>query len=332
MITSRCIGGACVRCSKEQKTQLTTTMASARKNAKLLRGSAPARNANATPAKNSRRQRDPGSEPGPASPSAAGPSGARLESHVGVQYLLPLLSGGEARGLLGVVVAHLGFQRAALGHPMDDVIVTGEDASGMPATLEIPAKRSIDFTSSDGVFADVVAFAVRAARKPAFDTQRYELAVAIARTTTKIDQHIQEVLKWAREYQDPADFFQRLNQPRVSHRSMREFVEAFRGNMACIDGANDDHAVWRLLRRFQVLAFDFEQAGSMCSLYARDRCASLLEPQQASRAGDLWDGVWALRSPFSGAVSAPSVKSGSEKQPHVYQHEARMDWAINAPD
>ena len=210
---------------------------------------------------------------------------------MGAQYLLPLLSGGEARGLPGVVVMRVAFQRATLDHPMDDVIVTGNDAGGQPATLEIQAKRTIDFTSSDKVFTDVVTFAVRAARKPAFDTERYELAVAIARTTTKIDRHIQEVLKWAREYQDPADFFRRLSQPRVSHRSMREFVEAFRGNMAKGDGPADDHAVWRLLRRFQVLAFDFEQAGSMCALYARERSAALLVPQQASRSGELWDAL-----------------------------------------
>ncbi|MCF8184953.1 MAG: hypothetical protein K9J43_08240, partial [Polynucleobacter sp.] len=174
---------------------------------------------------------------------------------------------------------------------MDDVIVTGIAADGQPATLEVQAKRTIDFTASDTVFTDVVAFAVRAARKPAFDTQRYELAVAIARTTTKIDQHIQEVLKWARDYQEPTEFFQRLNLPRVSHRSMREFVEAFRCNMAKVDEPADDRAVWRLLRRFQVLAFDFEQAGSMCALYARERSAAMLVPLQRSRASELWDAL-----------------------------------------
>lgn len=266
-------------------------MATSRKSARPAPSGAPSRRPKAASTKQSRQRRDPGSEPEPASPAAAGPAGARLESHVGAQYLLPLLSGGEARGLPGVVVARVAFQRATLDHPMDDVIVTGIAADGQPATLEVQAKRTIDFTASDTVFADVVAFAVRAARKPAFDTQRYELAVAIARTTTKIDQHIQEVLKWARDYQEPAEFFQRLNLPRVSHRSMREFVEAFRCNMAKVDEPADDRAVWRLLRRFQVLAFDFEQAGSMCALYARERSAAMLVPLQRSRASELWDAL-----------------------------------------
>jgi hypothetical protein len=238
-----------------------------------------------------RRPRRAGSTPAPASPAAAGPTGARLESHVGAQYMLPLLSGGEARGLPGIVVARVAFQRAGLGNPMDDVVVTGHDAPGQVATLEVQAKRTIEFTAGDVVFADVVAFAVRAAQKPEFDAQRYELAVAIARTSTKIDQHIQEVLKWVREYQDPNEFFRRLNQPRVAHRAMREFVEAFRGHMRAVGATHDDRAVWRLLRRFQILAFDFEQPGSMCALYARERCAALLAPQEASRAGELWDAL-----------------------------------------
>src|SRR5258708_25949972 len=119
------------------------------------------------------------------SSATTGPSGALLEGHVGAQYLLPLLSGGEARGLPGVVVTCVAFQRASLNHPMDDVIVTGNDRQGRPATLELQATRTIAFTANDEVFADVVALACRTAAKPDFGATRYELAVAIARTSTR---------------------------------------------------------------------------------------------------------------------------------------------------
>lgn len=45
--------------------------------------------------------------------------------------------------------------------------------------------------------------ACRAAGKPNFHSTYYELAVAIARTSTTIEQHVQETLRWAREYQEP---------------------------------------------------------------------------------------------------------------------------------
>ena len=154
---------------------------------------------------NSRKPRRAADKDAVASPAAAGPSGAVLEAHVGAQYLLPLLSGGEARGLPGVVVSRVAFQRAALGHPMDDVIITGRDRQGNVATLELQAKRTLVFTTGDKTFADVVALACRSSIKPEFKSTRYELAVAVARTSTKIEQHIQEVLKWARNYQSSKD-------------------------------------------------------------------------------------------------------------------------------
>ena len=223
------------------------------------------------------------------SPAAAGPAGALLEGHVGAQYLLPLLSAGEARGLPGVVVTGVAFQRASLGYSMDDVIVTGHDRRGEPATLEVQAKRTVAFTASDTVFADVVELACRAMRKPDFQATRYEVAVAIARTSTAIEHYVQETLRWAREYQDPVTFFARLNQPKVAHQGMRDFVLALRGHMAKTGAQHQDAEVWLLLSRFQVLAFDCEQTESACGQLARERCAMLLAPQEASRASELWD-------------------------------------------
>ena len=171
------------------------------------RKKASARKSGAMAAKRARPTRRVDEVPSAASPAASGPSGPLLEGHVGAQYLLPLLSGGEPRGLPGVVVTRVAFQRAAFNHPMDDVVVTGHDSQGRHATLELQAKRTIAFTASDRNFADVVALACRSAASPEFKKTRHELAVAIARTSTKIEQHVQDVLKWAREYQDAEGFF-----------------------------------------------------------------------------------------------------------------------------
>jgi hypothetical protein len=272
---------------------------------------AAAKKSGATGAKRARTPRRADDAPSIASPAAAGPSGALLEGHVGAQYLLPLLSGGEPRGLPGVVVTRVAFQRASLNHPMDDVIVSGHDRQGRPATLELQAKRTIAFTASDKIFADVVVLACRAATKPDFPTTRYELAVAIARTSTKIEQHIQDVLKWAREYQNAGGFFGRLNQPGAAHQAMREYVAAFRGHMRTAGAAHDDAAVWQLLSRFQVLAFDFEQPGSVCAQLARERCALLLAPQDAGRAGELWDSLQQIAlqvDAAGGELDAPALR------------------------
>lgn len=222
-------------------------------------------------------------------PAAGGPAGPRLEAHVGAQYLLPLLSGGEARGLPGVRVTQVSFQRGGLGHPMDDVVVTGFDHLGHPATLELQAKRSPDFTASDGDFRKVVAMAGRAAAKPEFKNERYELAVAIARTSTKIERSVQEALRWARASTDAADYFARLDQPGAGGAKLRaDFVEVFRAHLVTAGFPSSDEDLWAILRRFQVLVFDCEQEGSQSSLMARERCALLLADGEQRHCGALW--------------------------------------------
>lgn len=250
--------------------------------------------------------------PAAASPAATGPAGALLEGHVGAQYLLPLLIGGEARGMPGALVTRVAFQRAGFGHPMDDIVITGIDSQGRSATLEVQAKRTIAFTASDSVFADVVALACRASTKPEFTSSRHELAVAIARSSTKIEQYVQVVLKWARDYQDAETFFARLNQQGNADQSMRDFVAIFRKNMQAAGAAHNDDAVWRLMSRFQVLAFDFEQPGSLCALWARDRCATALSNADVGRASELWDTLQQIAleiDAVGGDLDGPTLRS-----------------------
>lgn len=245
-----------------------------------------------------------------ASPAATGPAGPLLETHVGAQYLLPLLTRGEARGLPGVAVNRVQFQRGALGFPLDDVIVTGTDARGETAFLEIQVKRSLEFTPSDPEFARVVAMACHAATKPEFAAARYEVAVALGHSA-RIDRHVRAVLQWARDYQDHDEFFRRLAQPRVAHQNMRDFADAFRAHMRASGARDDPSSAWRLLRRFQVLTFDAEDVGSPDRVLARERCVALLSAEGSARATELWDslGQIALQvDAVGGDLDAPSLQ------------------------
>jgi hypothetical protein len=79
------------------------------------------------------------------------------------------------------------FQRAPEGHPLDDVVVHAHDTQGKPAVLEIQVKKGITFAPSDSIFHSVIGQIVQASRKPQFLTSRYELAIAISKTSQKID-------------------------------------------------------------------------------------------------------------------------------------------------
>ena len=75
-------------------------------------------------------------------PAASGPAGGHFEGQVGASYLLSMLVGAEARGLPGAIIDRIAFQRAAEGHPLDDVIVYAHDPAGQPATLEVQVKSN----------------------------------------------------------------------------------------------------------------------------------------------------------------------------------------------
>lgn len=118
-----------------------------------------------------------------------------------------MLAGAEPRGLPGTTINRVEFQRAAEGHPLDDVIVHAHDADGKSAVLEIQVKRSITFAPTDDTFKKVVHQIVETSCLPDFWTTRTEMAIATSKTSWKIDGPYQDVLRWAREIGSAAVFF-----------------------------------------------------------------------------------------------------------------------------
>jgi hypothetical protein len=198
------------------------------------------------------------------------------------------LTGTEPRGLPGTTIDCVKLQRAAEGHPLDDVVVHAHDARGSSAVLEIQVKRSVTFTPSDPVFRSVVAQIAEASLNPDFPATRYELAIAISRTSHKIDGAYQDVLTWARQLLSAATFFDRIARPGSANDDMRRFVQTFRSHLHDTGTANDEETVWRLLGRLKILVFDFSAQGSASEELAKERAVRALHTDDTPRAGTLW--------------------------------------------
>jgi hypothetical protein len=128
----------------------------------------------------------------------------------------------------------------------------------------------------------------KASRNADFKTIRYELGIAISRTSHNIDGPYQTVLTWARQIGDAATFVTRINRPGSGNPLMRSFVETFRTHLKDEGAPHDDEAVWQLLRRMQILVFDFAATGSASEELAKERAARALHADDAGRAGNLW--------------------------------------------
>ena len=220
-------------------------------------------------------------------PGEGGPGGARLEVKVGAFYLLCLLTETEPRGLAGAVATRVKFQRGYEGHALDDIVVEANNAAGVPVSLEIQAKRTLDFTASDAPFAKVVNQIVSATGEAA----ERPIAAAIARTNTKIERHYQQLLTVARKMGSGAALRRALDADRVVSAGMRDFAKAFADQLAAAGASSDDEALWAVLKRFQILVFDFESPGAISTLLALALAQITLPTADRQRAGELWSAL-----------------------------------------
>ncbi len=220
---------------------------------------------------------------------ASGPAGTHFEAQVGASYLLAMLAGAPARGLPGATIDRVALQQANAGRPLDDVVIHAHDSvSGKPAVLEVQVKRSITFTSADTAFRKVVSQVVKASQRPDFLTQRYELAIATTKGSRKIDGAYQDVLTLARQIGDAATFAAQIELAGVANDDMRAFVKTFKSHLRDEGSPDDNETVWLLLRRLQILTFDFTAPGSASHDLALERSVRVLHTDDGSRAVAFW--------------------------------------------
>ena len=222
------------------------------------------------------------------SPSVTGPAGAHFEAQVVAHYLLSMLASASPRGLPGTTIDRIECQRASDGRPLDDIIVHAHDTQGIPAVLEIQVKRSITFAPADPVFRQVVSQIVKASNRADFWTSRYELAVATSQTSRKITGPLQDVLTWARQLGEAETFFARIERHGAASEDMRAFVQAFRTHLLEFGFGDDNARIWQLLRRLQILVYDFTAEGSDSRVLAMERAVHVLSREDGARAGALW--------------------------------------------
>ena len=230
----------------------------------------------------------PASDSVAASPAASGPAGSLFEAQVAAHYLLTMLAEGDARGMPGARINRVELQRAADGFPLDDVIVHGSTADGFEAVLQIQVKRTVTFSPTDSAFRDVIQQIGRAMNGLERDEPHHHFAVATERSSAKSSGPYKDVLRWGRELGSAAVLFRRLARPKVANDDMRTFVATVRQHLSDGGFSSDDETVWRILRRFAILHFDYSSPGSQSLELALERSRNVLHDEEADRAGSLW--------------------------------------------
>jgi hypothetical protein len=69
---------------------------------------------------------------------------------------------------------------------------------------------------------------------------------------------------------------------------MRSFVSTFRNNLKAAGASDDDEMVWKILRRFHILVFDFTAPDSASVDLMHERALRALDPGSIDEARNLW--------------------------------------------
>lgn len=216
-----------------------------------------------------------------------GGAGVYIEGELGAFYLLALLAGTEPRGLPGVTLDHVRFQGADDGYALDDIVLHGTDRTGT-ALLEIQSKRTIRFSAKDPLFEQVCGQIAKTVARDGVSDDRHLLAVATQRTSHRISGPYQDVLQWAVAATDGRSFHKRLDAAGVGSADMRQFAATFRANLIAHGVEGDEEVIWRLLRRFRIMEFDFESSASLARHHALLLARNTLDTADAPRAEALW--------------------------------------------
>ncbi|WP_313242367.1 hypothetical protein [Stenotrophomonas sp.] len=223
------------------------------------------------------------------SPAARGGAGSYIEGELGAFYLLALLADIEPRGLPGALIQRVRYQGVDQGFSLDDLVIHGTSHAG-EMLLEIQSKRTISFSPKDTLFEEVCRQVARSTAQ-GIPEDRHRLAVATQRTSRAISGPYQDVLEWARKAATGAEFFSRLAAKGVSGPDMRKFAGTFRANLVAAGVADDDDAIWRFVRRFLILEFDFESSAPLARTHGLFVARLILAPQDAPRAEALWSNL-----------------------------------------
>lgn len=72
---------------------------------------------------------------------------------------------------------------------------------------------------------------------------------------------------------------------------MRKFASTFRANLVAAGVADDDDAIWRFVRRFLILEFDFESSAPLARTHGLFVARQILASEDAPRAEAMWSNL-----------------------------------------
>jgi hypothetical protein len=260
----------------------------------------------------------------PTSPLATAGAGPDFEIDVGATYLVALLLGGMARGGSAGETVKVSFQRAALGAPLDDLVIEIESSAGR-SRLDLQVKRTFTFSAGDKSFASVISACWKTVTSPNFHSvSGNRIGVATLNASTAAKQRVDQVTAWARASSSAADF-QRIETQGLSNSSMRKLIDDVARQVRELAGdAAGDEATLELFQHLVLVDFDLQRDDS------RDR-STAIEQVRALVPGNGLEGATTLWDHLRDAARLGAQTAGSFTAQTLREHLRRQSVALLPP-
>lgn len=252
------------------------------------------------------------------SPESTGGAGYTFEDSVVAFYLSSLLVEGGARGISEAIISEIFLQRAALGEPLDDLIIEATDRYFQKSKLSLQVKQSPTLSSADTNkdFRETITASWNEFQKQEFRTSKDRIGLAAAHISLTTLRAARTTLEWARKSSSAEDFFQRLSAENFANNAMRNFVADIRTLLPSVGQSNA--SVWEFLKHFVILTFDTQNEGASAKFEATERLRLILPANERDRAEDLWIRLLQIARDASGVAGSFSRQSLIEQLNGVF--------------
>ncbi len=217
---------------------------------------------------------------------STGAAGGDLEASVVADAMSVIIAGVGHRALpKDVVVDRLHQQRRTGPRGFDDLVLSGEDGSGLRHSAFVQVRRQFTIGDNEGFAPLARAILAHDQAHPDAPWSASIVSDRLSPSITDADSLVQA----ARAALNAEDFFERWRAPRTLNAGKRNILKAVRNTL----GVEDGEEVWRVLRRLSLVEVDFGLEASRDDQAMADRLAACLEAGGPG-AADLCHGLRSL--------------------------------------
>ncbi len=226
------------------------------------------------------------------SPELAGGDGFNFEAAVAAFYIVAMLGEETAPALNNRIVKWVGQQQKGFGEPLDDVIVDACSTNGETTRLSLQVKRKLTISDADSNtdFREIVENSWLTLKKEDFRENIDRYGAATGTISDSSWRALNSVCEFARASLNSQSFFTRFEEDGNAGKNHLKTVSVFRSILNKFNEQDiSDHEVYRFLKHFVLIKFDFLHEGATDTTNAITQLRHVLSEKDQHRAHDLWE-------------------------------------------